>query len=140
MMRRNSDQEYTRTISPKLGLLGFCGFLGFLGFLPWILKVEMVPFPFMFFCFFGFFGFYYEGKMSHTFMDERFKSNAYRAAATANRWALALIVLTTIFSVSLLRVQDSQVLAGLLMAAVGVAFGLSVFLQEYLLYRYENEE
>ena len=140
MKDRSGDQNYTRTISPKLGLLGILGLLGFLGFLPWVLKVEAIPVPFLFFAFFGFFGFYYEGKMSHTLRDERFQSNAYRAAATANRYALMMIILTTIFCVSILHIQDAQVFLGILIAVVGLSFGLSVFLGQYLLYRYEHEE
>ena len=67
--------QYTRKISPKLGLLGFFGLFGFLGFVPQFFGesgVLDVPFPLIFFCFFGFFGFYYEGKMSGIMIDERY--------------------------------------------------------------------
>ena len=80
--------QYTRKISPKLGLLGFFGLFGFLGFVPQFFGesgVLDVPFPLIFFCFFGFFGFYYEGKMSGIMIDERYEANVNRAAAIANR-------------------------------------------------------
>ena len=69
--------QYTRKISPKLGLLGFFGLFGFLGFVPQFFGesgVLDVPFPLIFFCFFGFFGFYYEGKMSGIMIDERYEA------------------------------------------------------------------
>ena len=63
----------TRKLNPKMGFLGFFGFMGFMGF--WTYSTEKGIFPFTYFMFFGFFGFFYEGKMSNTFMDERFKEN-----------------------------------------------------------------
>lgn len=135
-------RTHTRTISPKLGILGLFGFLGFLGLIPQIfnLKGEMtVPFMFFFFGFFGFFGFYYEGKMSNTLIDERFQLNAYRAAAMANQVSLGLIIMVSIISISLFRFDVYDMLS-ILIAVIGMAFGLSVFLQQYLLYRFENEE
>ena len=71
-----AEARFTRKLNPKLGLLGFLGFLGFGGF--WTFSYDGSIFPFVFFLFFGFFGFYYEGKMSGTFMDERFRENAVR--------------------------------------------------------------
>lgn len=136
------SRQYTRTISPKLGLMGFAGLMGLLGFLP-LDRYEpyrSLPFPFLFFCFFGFFGFYYEGKMSHTLIDERYKMNAFRAAAEANQIGFALIVLVTIFSVSLFRVTQTDLMVSILFAAIGLAFGLSTFMGQYLLYRYDCEE
>ena len=134
--------QYTRPISPKLGILGILGFVGVAGFLPKIYHItEILPTPtfFFFFAFFGFFGFYYEGKMSHTLMDERFQANAYRAMAIANKFALTLILAAAILSMSVLRLEAYDMLA-LLIAVLGLAFGLSIFLQQYLLYRFENEE
>ena len=40
---------------------------------------------------------------------------------------------------SVLRLEAYDMLA-LLIAVLGLAFGLSIFLQQYLLYRFENEE
>lgn len=140
-MEREKGQ-YTRRISPKLGLLGVLGLLGFTGFLPKAYGIgEVLPTPtfFFFFAFFGFFGFYYEGKMSHTLMDERFQANAYRAMAIANKSALSLIFMVAILAMSVLRLDPYDTLS-LLIAVLGLAFGLSVFLQQYLLYRFENEE
>lgn len=50
-------------------------------------------FPLRVFVFFGFFGFFYEGKMSNTLIDERYKENKMRAQSTANKTALSIIFL-----------------------------------------------
>lgn len=133
----------TRKINPKFGLLGFLGFFGFLGFIPHIFHLEgriTVPFPLIFFCFFGFFGFYYEGKMSGTMIDERYEFNRNRASAIANKTALILIIGTAIFSISVFKINNPYRMLELLLAVIGFAFGLSLFLQSYLLYRFEHEE
>lgn len=138
----DSKSEYTRVISPRLGILGLLGFLGFIGFIPGVFNYRgsaNVPFVFFFFAFFGFFGFYYEGKMSNTQMDERFLANRQRAAARASQTALTVIVFAAIISLSVLRLSVYMQLS-FLIAVIGFAFGLSCFLQQYLLYRYENEE
>ncbi|MGL4346038.1 MAG: DUF3796 domain-containing protein [Cellulosilyticaceae bacterium] len=130
----NTKPTYTRKINPLLGLLGFAGFLGFLGFLP---PLGEIQFGFFFFSFFGFFGFYYEGKMSNTLIDERFQFNAYRANAIANKTGLVFIIFATIGIA--LRLQTASTTLSFLIAVIGLAFGLSIFLQQYLLYRFENE-
>ena len=89
--RRGSTSRSTRTVNPKLGSLGSFGFAGFLGF--WTYRVDQAIFPFVFFVFFGFFGFFYEGKMSNTLIDERYKENKMRAQSTANKTALSIIFL-----------------------------------------------
>ena len=89
--RRGSTSLSTRTVNPKLGFLGLFGFAGFLGF--WTYRVDQTIFPFVFFLFFGFFGFFYEGKMSNTLIDERYKENKMRAQSTANKTALSIIFL-----------------------------------------------
>lgn len=133
----DTERTHTRKINPKMGLMGFCGFLGFLGLIEFSPEFITVPFPFFFFAFFGFFGFYYEGKMSNTLIDERFKVNAYRAEAIANKVSLIIIILVTIlFTV---RIEDVKTLLGILISTIGVAFGISIFLQQYLLYKFENE-
>ncbi|MEG2087751.1 MAG: DUF3796 domain-containing protein [Angelakisella sp.] len=138
---KNIKPTYTRKISPKLGLLGFLGFLGLIGFVPWFLDftdILAVPFPFLFFSFFGFFGFYYEGKMSETFIDERFQSNIYRAESIANKVSLAIIIGVAILTISILRLNSYDTLS-VIIATIGLSFGLSIFLQSYLLFRFENE-
>lgn len=139
---KSRKKTYTRKVSPKLGILGLLGFLGFAGFLSQFLNVseslETQPF-FFFFTFFGFFGFYYEGKMSNTFIDERFQSNIYRAESIANKVALSIITMVVILAMSVFRLNNYNMLS-VLIATIGLAFGLSIFLQSYLLYRFENEE
>lgn len=140
---KKDKSTHTRKINPKLGLLGFLGFLGFSGFLPKILNLQdsiTVPIFFFFFSFFGFFSFYYEGKMSDTLIDERFESNSYRASAIANKVALILILGISIFTMSILGISNSYNMLSILIATIGFSFGVSVFLQQYLLYQFENEE
>jgi hypothetical protein len=79
---RGSTSQSTRTVNPKLGFLGF-----------WTYRVDQTIFPFVFFVFFGFFGFFYEGKMSNTLIDERYKESKMRAQSTANKTALSIIFL-----------------------------------------------
>ncbi|MEG0943356.1 MAG: DUF3796 domain-containing protein [Angelakisella sp.] len=139
---KSRKKAHTRNVSPKLGILGLLGFLGFTGFLPQFLNLTEVlatPSFFFFFTFFGFFGFYYEGKMSNTLIDERFQSNIYRAESIANRVALVIIIMVAILTISVLRLNNYDMLS-VLIATIGLAFGLSIFLQSYLLYRFENEE
>lgn len=121
-----------------MGFLGFIGFTGFLGF--WTYSVDKTIFPFTFFMFFGFFGFFYEGKMSHTFMDERYKENKLKAHAKANKTALAIIFL------ALLILGQGKFLGNLeytliaLIIVIALSIALEVFLSEYLLYRYDHDE
>lgn len=135
--RRELTLQSTRIINPKLGFLGLLGFAGFLGF--WTYSVDKTIFPFVFFLFFGFFGFFYEGKMSNTFMDERYKENSYKAQLIANRVALIIIFFATILLVQgrFLGKLDYTLIA--LVIIISCAFAIDIFLSEYLLYRYDHE-
>lgn len=128
----------TRKLNPKMGFLGFLGFLGFMGF--WTYSTEKGIFPFTYFMFFGFFGFFYEGKMSNTFMDERFKENRNRAQLTALKTAFAVLIIMFVF----LNVSDRFMSMEYRLIAVHILISLSIaleiFLSEYLLYRYDHEE
>ena len=138
--QRKVTSKTTRKINPRLGLLGFFGFFGFLGF--WTYSVDKSVFPFVFFTFFGFFSFFYEGKMSSTFMDERFEENRVRAELMAHRTAMSVIFL----SLLLLNLNDGALFGRLeytliaLTILVSLALALDVFLSEYLLYRYDHED
>jgi len=134
-IRKGVGTNHTRRIDPRLGLLGFAGFLGFIGF--WTYRIDQSVYPFMFFIFFGFFGFFYEGKMSDTLMDERFRANREHAQLVAMKIAMlptaaALILCQgglfghfeyTIIAVSIL---------------LSLSFALTMFLSEYLLYYYRS--
>ena len=132
------ETNRTRKISPKLGFLGFFGFMGFMGF--WTYSTDRRIFPFMFFMYFGFFGFFYEGKMSNTFMDERFKENKNRAQLNALKIAFSLIIVELVFlSLGSNFMSPEYMLIGLhILIALSVA--LALFLSEYLLYRYDHDE
>lgn len=134
---RESGVKSTRKLNPKLGLLGFCGFFGLMGF--WTYSVDKTIFPFAFFMFFGFFGFFYEGKMSDTFMDERYLENKMKAHFTANKIALSIIFLSVVIlgRGSLLGNLEYTLIALLIIISLSIA--LELFLSEYLLYHYDHD-
>lgn len=128
----------TRNINPKLGCLGVLGFLGFAGF--WTYAVNGTIFPFVYFLFFGFFGFYYEGKMSGTFMDERFRENSVRAQLNAYRitFGVMLIALVILCQGKLFGNLEYTLIAAIITLSLALALG--IFLSEYLLYRYDHDD
>lgn len=133
-------EHTTRTISPKFGLFGFFGFFGFLGFQTY--SVDKNIFPFIYFMFFGFFGFFYEGKMSDTFMDERYKENKVKAQMTANKIALTIIGIAVFILVEVQNIFMGNLEYTLIAIVITVALSiaLDIFLGEYLLYRYDHSE
>lgn len=136
--RKGAAAQSARTINPKLGFFGFFGLLGFLGF--WTYSVDKTIFPFVFFMFFGFFGFFYEGKMSNTFMDERYKENKIKAHMTANRIALGIIFASVLFLGQGKLIGNLEYTLIALMIIVSLSIALEMFLSEYLLYRYDHDE
>ena len=129
--------QSTRTINPKLGFLGLFGFLGFLGF--WTYSVDKTIFPFVFFIFFGFFGFFYEGKMSNTFIDERYKENRMKAQSAATKTSRNIIFLALLIlgQGKLIGNLEYTLIAFVIIVAISIA--LEMFLSEYLLYHYDND-
>ncbi len=127
----------TRRLSPKLGFLGFCGFLGFAGF--WTYGALGDLSGFIFFAFFGFFGFFFEGKMSNTLMDERYKENAARAERKALRIGFGIIFFLLIFAGQAGRLT-AELVAPILIAGIALAVALTIFLSEDLLYRYDYDD
>ena len=128
----------TRKLNPRMGFLGFLGFMGFMGF--WTYNNDKRIFPFMFFMYFGFFGFFYEGKMSNTLMDERFKENKGKAQLMALKAASVIIICAVVFlSVSeYFMSMEYRLIVVHIMIALSIA--LALFLSEYLLYRYDHDE
>ena len=123
----------TRNLNPKLGFLGFLGLLGFLGFMgSWT--------HFIFFGFFGFFVFFFEGKMSNTLMDERFRENKNKAQLMALKAAFAVNIIALIF----LSVGESfmsiEYLFIMVLILLVLSIALAIFLSEYLLYRFDYDE
>lgn len=135
--RQTEETGITRKINPKLGCLGVLGFLGFIGF--WTYSVDGTIFPFAFFLFFGFFSFYYEGKMSGTFMDERFRENIARAKLKAYKitFRVMLITLIILCQGKLFGNLEYTLIASIITLSLALALGM--FLSEYLLYRYDHE-
>ncbi len=127
----------TRRLSPKLGFLGFCGFLGFAGFWTYGAMGDLTGF--IFFAFFGFFGFFFEGKMSNTLMDERYKENAVRAQLKALRIGFGIIFALLLFAGQARRLT-AELVAPILIAGIALTVALIIFLSEYLLYRYDHDD
>ena len=127
----------TRKISPKLGFFGFFGFLGFMGF--WTYSTEGRISPFISFVFLGFFGFFYEGKMSNTYMDERFKENAKRAQLNALKTAFSFIIVELIFLSLGGYFMNQEYMLIVLHILIALSVALTIFLSEYLLYRYDHD-
>lgn len=128
----------TRKLNPMLGLLGFLGFLGCVGF--WTYQTDKVIFPFCFFVFFGFFGFFYEGKMSGTFMDERFRENAQRAQLNALKVGYVIIFVLMLIVGRGRYTGNLEYTAIVLVTVISLTLGLVMFLSEYLLYRYDHDD
>ena len=118
----------TRRLNPMLGFLGFFGFLGFIGG-GWYR-----------FIFFGFFGFFYEGKMSDTLMDERFRENRNKAQLTALKAAFAVIILALVFILAGESFMSLEYLFTVVYILISLSIALAIFLSEYLLYRYDHDE
>ncbi len=138
MNRRQKNSLFTRSVNPWMGIFGFFGFFGFLGF--WTYNVDKTIFPFLFFMFFGFFGFFFEGKMSNTFMDERYRENKMKAHMAANKTALGIIFLAVLIlgRGRLMGNLEYTLIAFVIVSSLAIA--LAVFLSEYLLYRYDHED
>lgn len=136
--REQKNSPFTRTVNPKMGFFGFFGFFGFLGF--WTYHVDKTIFPFIFFMFFGFFGFFFEGKMSNTYMDERYMENKMKAHMKANQTALTIIFLAVLIlgQGRLMGNLEYTLIAVIIVVSLSIA--LEVFFYEYLLYRYDHAE
>lgn len=134
--KQSEAANRTRKLSPKFGFLGILGLAGFLGFYTYGNYNQY--FPFCFFAFFGFFGFFYEGKMSNTYRDERFRENALRAERDACRTGILLLFLLLVIA-GQGRAPASFVLPALLIG-VSLDLALTLFLSVYLLYRYDHDD
>ena len=131
--QRLQDQPgYTRHLDPRMGLFGLFGFLGFLGF--WTYAAQRVIFPFFFFIFFGFFGFYYEGKLSDTLADEMFEEHRLKAQLKAYKIGMSLIFLMLWLVGFGLFSQQLDYVAIYLTIGISLAYAVTVFMSEYLLY------
>ena len=136
--RRQASASTARPVDPRLGLLGLLGFMGFLGF--WTYRTDGSIFPFVFFLFFGLFGFFFEGKLSGTLMDERYRENQLRACTTANRVALTIIFLAVLLLGQGKIMGNLELTLVVFVIVVVLALALELFLSSYLLYRYDHDE
>ena len=113
--RRELTLQSTRTINPKLGFLGLLGFAGFLGF-------------------------FYEGKMSNTLIDERYKENKMKAQSVANTTSLSIIFLAILILGQGRLMDNLEYTLIALVIVIALSIALEIFLSEYLLYHYDNDE
>jgi len=141
----NLKPTHTSRVRPALGILGLLGFLGLFGFMPMTYNGETATYPTFFFGFgfFGWAGLYYQGKMSGTFIDERFKFNKTRALSLAYKSGFVLlftacVLVKTAINGGLLSIDQTAI--AILIAAARLSLALLLFLEPYLLYKYENEE
>lgn len=136
--RKEATAQSTRAVDPKLGFLGFLGLAGFSGF--WTYAIDKTIFPFIFFMFFGYFGFFYEGKMSNTFMDERYKENKLKAHIAASKTALSIIFFAVLLLGQGKLINNLEYTLIALIIVIALSIALDMFLSEYLLYLYDHAE
>lgn len=136
--KKQSTPARTRILNPKLGFLGFFGFLGFTGF--WSYSVDKTIFPFVFFIFFGYFGFYFEGKMSNTFIDERLHENRNRAQLKALKIGFGMLFIVIWLAGMGLFTRNLEIFCVFLVSATSIIYAITLFLSEYLLYRYDHDD
>lgn len=136
--KTKSETKTTRKLNPKLGLLGFLGFLGLLGF--WTYQIDKTIYPFCFFLFFGFFGFFFEGKMSNTLMDERFRENAVKAQLISYKigYAVLFVMLLLLGRGALMGNLEYTLI--FLVCGISLTLAAVIFLSEYLLYRFDHAD
>ena len=78
--------------------------------------------------------------MSATLMDERYRENQIKAQVTADKVSLMLIFLATIV-VGMGKIMMSlEFTLTAYLIAVTLSLALNLFLNEYLLYRYDHDE
>lgn len=139
MKKKVNQNDYTRKINPRLGLLGLLGFMGFLGF--WTYSHQNMIFPFFFFGFFGFFGFYFEGKMQRVLKDEMYIENRTKAQLKAYKVGYGIsCFLPFICTQGYLYMNDGSYLLIFLIIAIALNIGLVSFLSSFYLYRLENSK
>lgn len=130
-------KNYTRKISPWLGLLGLLGFVGFAG-IPVYLEIGMT-FPFLFFAFFGFFSFYYSGKMSDTLMDEMFVENRNKANEKGATFIKIMLgVMLVMIANTETHVKDKSIILILCEIVLALTYAGYMILVEYLTYKYDT--
>lgn len=128
----------TRKLNPRYGWFSFFGFVGFVGIPAYMIQGQV--WPFFFFVFFGFFGFFYEAKMSCTLMDERFKEEQTRAQLVSYKTGFGLLWAVAWF----MGMAGSHIgityVALIFTVSSSLIIALVLFLNSYLLYKYDTEE
>ena len=77
--------------------------------------------------------------MSNTLMDERYKENAARAELKAYRTGFAIIILLLILAGQHSH-RHVEFIAPILISGIALTVALTMFLSEYLLYRYDHDD
>lgn len=90
--------------------------------------------------FLGLLGFFYEGKMSNTLIDERYKENKMKAQSVANKTSLSIIFLAILILGQGKLMDNLEYTLIALVIVIALSIALEIFLSEYLLYHYDNDE
>lgn len=140
MATKRDFDKHGRVIrpNPKLGYLGFLGFTGFLGVFTELLYRNAAPFTL--FILFGFFGYFYEDKITKTLSDERQRINRREAQAKANGLGFKLQILVLILAMLAGMTGHVSIVAAVLTAGVSLVCALTIYLTEYLVYRYDKND
>ncbi len=125
-----------RRPNPGLGYLGFLGFTGFIGIFTELLYHNAAPFTL--FIFFGFFGYFYEEKVSKVLSDERQRVNRREAQAKANGLGFKLQIVVLLVAMAAGMTGHAAVTAAVLTAGISLVCALTIYLTEYLVYRYDK--
>lgn len=76
--------------------------------------------------------------MSNTLMDERFQENVRRAKLDAYKLGIEIVLLLVIAN-GLIDCSP-ELRASVMLVVLSLTMGLVLFLQEYLLYRYDQQD
>ncbi len=78
--------------------------------------------------------------MSNTFIDERYKENKMKAQSVANKTSLSIIFLAILILGQGKLMDSLEYTLIALVIVVALSLALEIFLSEYLLYHYDNDE
>lgn len=78
--------------------------------------------------------------MSNTLIDERYKENKMKAQSVANRTSLSIIFLAILILGQGKLMDNLEYTLIALVIVIALSIALEIFLSEYLLYHYDNDE
>lgn len=78
--------------------------------------------------------------MSNTLIDERYKENKMKAQSVANKTSLSIIFLAILILGQGKLMDNLEYTLIALVIVIALSIALEIFLGEYLLYHYDNDE